>query len=280
MDPNRTHNNFQTLASTKKMQRSADNTHMIFTKDAYKNAASTPRVFNPASFQMDFCAHLTACYKACGSPQGVDLVRWIVTFVKLFIVQGDETLKTTIMVDCIRLLLGKSSQWNFFFLSSHELNSVMPEGYNKDEIFAKISKTQHDLNAITAAGVAGAIYGERYIGNIQLRDVSFASFDYNDRFLTSALLEIYLLLNKTKCFGQQWQKTCVKEKHEGYTGKLAIPLLEHVVAAFTPSPVHEVLDSEDEQPAPKKPRFVRDDTVFEIHHFDPQMASHNEGDDF
>ena len=231
------------------MQRSGNT--MIFAQTDY--AKQKTREFDSSNLKGKLVTHLEACYKACGSPQGVDLVRWVVAFVKLFIVQGDESLKTTVMAHSILTLLPESTRYSkTVFTQSAELHAVMPD----EEILTVISKTHANFQAAAAEAVM-ATYSDHASIQIVMRDLHHATFDV--RRLASFVLMYYLLLKKTKCFGQKWQITCVNQQKKGYVGNLEIPLLEHVVAAFTPL---EVLDSEDEQPAPKKPRFVRDDTVF------------------
>ena len=265
---------------------------MVFTKAAYAFAKQISREFDASKLKNELTTHIVACYEACGSPQGIDLVRWVVKFVELAIVKGDESLKTTVMAYSILTLLRESTRFSkTVFPRNAELDAVIPEGFKKDKILDIISKTQSEFQA-SAAEAASACYSDRPSMEIVLRDLSEAKLN-PDR-LASFILSYYLLLKKTKCFGQTWQKTCVKEKKEGYDGKLEIPILENVVAAFAPvvsapafAPVVSapafapppvvskrtivVDDSSDEEKPKKKPR---DDTVYEVT-FDPSLFSHS-----
>ena len=255
---------------------------MVFTKAAYAFAKQTSREFDASKLENELKTHIVACYEACGSPQGIDLVRWVVAFDELAIVEGDDSLKKTVMAYSILTLLRESTRFSkTVFKRTPQLEGLIPEGFKKDEILDIISKTQTEFQA-SVAEAASACYSDRPSMEIVLRDLSEAKLN-PDR-LASFILSYYLLLKKTKCFGQTWQKTCVKEKREGYDGKLEIPLLENVVAAFAPvvsapafaPPVVSkrtivVDDSSDEEKPKKKPR---DDTVYEVN-FDPSLFSHS-----
>ena len=273
------------------MQRSEN--FMTFSQADLAHASRESRRFDSYTLKSKLEAHIETCYAACGSPRGVDLVRFIAEFVKSTIVEGDDELKRNLMAFSILTTL----QERTFFVQSDELHHLIPE-----EIYKIISRTKAAIQADLVT-----IEGHQYTRS-DLRDLSQATFD-NRRF-TSYILMYYLLLKKTKCFGQQWQRSNVNRRQEGWVGNLEIPLLSSVVAAFrgTPaaspvalpaaSPVAapaalpvalpaalpvpakrtvEVDDSEKE-PTPKKP-YVRDDTVYVVE-YDPSEWSHNEGDDF
>ena len=269
------------------MQRSEN--FMTFSQADWANARRESRKFHSYTLKTKLEAHIETCYAACGSPQGEALVRFVVAFVKSTITEGDDELKRNLMAFSILTTLPERT----FFVQSDELHHLVPE-----EIYKIISRTKAAVQADLVT-----IEGHQYTRS-DLRDLSQATFD-NRRF-TSYTLMYYLLLKKTKCFGQPWQRSNVNSRQEGWVGNLEIPLLPSVVAAFRGTPVAapaaspvaapaaspvaapaaspvpakrtvEVDDSEKE-PAPKKP-YVRDDTVYVVE-YDPSEWSHNEGDDF
>jgi len=272
------------------MQRSEN--FMTFSQADLANAGRKPREFDSYTLKSKLEAHIQTCYAACGSPQGEALVRFVVAFVKSTIVEGDDELKRNLIAFSILTTLPERT----FFVQSDELHHLVPE-----EIYKIISRTKAAVQADLVT-----IEGHQYTRS-DLRDLSQATFD-NRRF-TSYILMYYLLLKKTKCFGQIWQRSNVNSSQEGWVGNLEIPLRPSVVAAFRGTPVAPAaspvaapaaspvaapvaapaaspvpakrtveVDDSEKKPAPKKP-YVRDDTVYVVE-YDPSEWSHNEGDDF